>query len=140
RYGVQVYLEPGEAAVTKSTTLEVSVLDTLFNGKHLAVVDSSIEAHMLDLLIYRENARIAPNSGAHPYIICGKSCLAGDVFGEFNFPQELKVGDRISVQDAAGYTMVKKNWFNGVNMPSIAVKELDGEINLVRAFSFDDYV
>ncbi|MBX9452219.1 MAG: carboxynorspermidine decarboxylase [Mesorhizobium sp.] len=139
RYGVQVYLEPGEASITKSTTLEVTVLDTLFNGKNLAIVDSSIEAHMLDLLIYRESAKIEPNEGEHTYMVCGKSCLAGDIFGEFRFPAELKVGDRISVQDAAGYTMVKKNWFNGVKMPSIAVRELDGTVKVVREFGFDDY-
>lgn len=139
RYGVQVYLEPGEASITKSTTLEVTVLDTLFNGKNLAIVDSSIEAHMLDLLIYRESAKIEPNDGEHTYMVCGKSCLAGDIFGEFRFPAELKVGDRISVQDAAGYTMVKKNWFNGVKMPSIAVRELDGTVKVVREFGFDDY-
>lgn len=139
RYGVQVYLEPGEASITKSTTLEVTVLDTLFNGKNLAIVDSSIEAHMLDLLIYRETAKIEPNEGEHTYMVCGKSCLAGDIFGEFRFPAELKVGDRISVQDAAGYTMVKKNWFNGVKMPSIAVRELDGTVKVVREFGFDDY-
>jgi carboxynorspermidine decarboxylase len=139
RYGVQVYLEPGEASITKSTTLEVTVLDTLFNGKNLAIVDSSIEAHMLDLLIYRESAKIEPNAGEHTYMVCGKSCLAGDIFGEFRFPAELKVGDRISVQDAAGYTMVKKNWFNGVKMPSIAVRELDGTVKVVREFGFDDY-
>ncbi len=138
-YGVQVYLEPGEASITKSTTLEVTVLDTLYNGKDLAIVDSSIEAHMLDLLIYREKAKIAPNSGPHSYMICGKSCLAGDVFGEFQFPEPLKIGDRISVQDAAGYTMVKKNWFNGVKMPSIAIKELDGSIRLVREFDYSDF-
>lgn len=139
RFGVQVYLEPGEAAVTESTTLEVTVLDTLYNGKHLAVVDSSIEAHMLDLLIYREDATIEPNEGAHEYIVCGKSCLAGDVFGTFRFEQPLKVGDRISVQDAAGYTMVKKNWFNGVRMPSIAIRELDGTVRTVREFGYADY-
>jgi carboxynorspermidine decarboxylase len=139
RFGVQVYLEPGEASITRSTTLEVSVLDTLFNGKQLAIVDSSIEAHMLDLLIYRESARIAPNEGPHRYMVCGKSCLAGDIFGEFDFPAELKIGDRISIQDAAGYTMVKKNWFNGVKMPAIAIRELDGSINVVREFSFADY-
>jgi len=138
-YGVQVYLEPGEASITKSTTLEVTVLDTLYNGKDLAIVDSSIEAHMLDLLIYREKAKIAPNQGPHSYMICGKSCLAGDVFGEFQFPEPLKVGDRISVQDAAGYTMVKKNWFNGVKMPSIAIKELDGSIRTVREFDYSDF-
>lgn len=139
RFGVQVYLEPGEASITRSTTLEVTVLDTLFNGKNLAIVDSSIEAHMLDLLIYRESAKVAPNEGDHGYMVCGKSCLAGDIFGEFRFPEELKVGDRISIQDAAGYTMVKKNWFNGVKMPSIAVRELDGTVNVVREFGFDDY-
>jgi hypothetical protein len=53
-------------------------------------------------------------------MICGKSCLAGDIFGEFRFPEPLKAGDRLSIQDAAGYTMVKKNWFNGVKMPAIA--------------------
>ncbi len=140
RYGVQVYLEPGEAAITNTTTLEVTVLDTMYNGKHLAIVDSSIEAHMLDLLIYRESAEIEPNTGPHTFLVCGKSCLAGDIFGEFRFDRPLAVGDRLSIQDAAGYTMVKKNWFNGVRMPSIVVRELDGTLRLQREFGFDDYV
>ncbi|MEP0072616.1 MAG: carboxynorspermidine decarboxylase [Marinomonas sp.] len=139
KYDIQVYLEPGEASITKSTTLEVTVLDTLFNGKNLAVVDSSIEAHMLDLLIYRENAKMAPCDGEHEYMVCGKSCLAGDIFGEFKFDAPLKVGDRLSFQDAAGYTMVKKNWFNGVKMPSIAIRQLNGEIELVREFGYQDF-
>ncbi|QUX98089.1 carboxynorspermidine decarboxylase [Marinomonas sp. CT5] len=139
KYDIQVYLEPGEASITKSTTLEVTVLDTLFNGKNLAVVDSSIEAHMLDLLIYRENAKMAPCDGEHEYMICGKSCLAGDIFGEFKFDKALQVGDRLSFQDAAGYTMVKKNWFNGVKMPSIAIRQLDGSIELVREFDYNDF-
>ena len=136
---VQVYLEPGEAAITKSTTLEVSVLDTLYNGKNLAIVDSSIEAHMLDLLIYRESAKMEPDAGPEEWMICGKSCLAGDIFGEFRFPEALKPGDRLSVQDAAGYTMVKKNWFNGVKMPAIAVRELDGSERMVRDFTYEDF-
>ncbi|WP_093397751.1 carboxynorspermidine decarboxylase [Halopseudomonas xinjiangensis] len=140
RFGVQVYLEPGEAAITMSSSLEVSVLDTLYNGKQLAIVDSSIEAHMLDLLIYRQPAKMEPCDGPHSYMVCGKSCLAGDIFGEFQFDQELKIGDRLSFIDAAGYTMVKKNWFNGVKMPSIAVRQLDGQVELVRQFNFDDFV
>ncbi|GAB2597925.1 carboxynorspermidine decarboxylase [Nitrincola alkalisediminis] len=139
-FGVQVYLEPGEAAITLSTTLEVTVLDTLFNGKNLAVVDSSIEAHMLDLLIYQQSAKMAPCEGEHEYMVCGKSCLAGDIFGTFRFDAPLKAGDRLSFIDAAGYTMVKKNWFNGVQMPSIAVRQLDGRVELIREFTFDDFV
>ena len=140
QYGVQVYLEPGEAAITNSASLEVTVLDTLYNGKHLAVVDSSIEAHMLDLLIYRLNAKMAPNDGEHTYMVCGKSCLAGDIFGEYQFERPLAIGDRLSFVDAAGYTMVKKNWFNGLKMPAIVVKQLDGSIEVKREFGFDDYV
>ncbi|WP_154338136.1 carboxynorspermidine decarboxylase [Paracoccus sp. S-4012] len=138
RLGVQVYLEPGEAAVTQSTTLEVTVLDLLDNGRKLAIVDSSIEAHMLDLLIYRERATL-PQDGAHEYQIAGKSCLAGDIFGDARFPAPLKVGDRISVGDAAGYTMVKKNWFNGVAMPAIAIRETDGTVRTVRQFGYGDF-
>ncbi len=139
RYGVQVYLEPGEAAVTDCTTLEVTVLDTLHNGRDLAIVDSSVEAHMLDLLIYRQEAKFAHEAGPHEIMVCGKSCLAGDVFGTFGFEKPLKVGDRISIRDAAGYTMVKKNWFNGVAMPAIAVRELDGSVRTVREFGYADY-
>nr|WP_254868652.1 carboxynorspermidine decarboxylase [Phaeobacter sp. HF9A] len=139
RFGVQVYLEPGEAAITGAATLEVTVLDTMHNGKNLAIVDSSIEAHMLDLLIYREPAKVSPNTGDEAWMVCGKSCLAGDIFGEFRFDAPLKPGDRLSFQDAAGYTMVKKNWFNGVKMPSIAIRELDGTTRMVRDFDYDDF-
>ena len=62
-----------------------------------------------------------------------------ECFGEFDFENEIKVGDRISIQDAAGYTMVKKNWFNGVKMPAIAIKELDGSVTTVREFTYADY-
>ncbi len=138
RFGVQVYLEPGEAAITNAASLEVSVIDILNNGKDLAIVDSSVEAHMLDLLIYRQPAKMEV-AGDHPYMICGKSCLAGDIFGEFSFPAPLNVGDRLSIADAAGYTMVKKNWFNGVKMPSIVVRELDGSLTVKREFGYADY-
>lgn len=140
RHGVQVFLEPGEALVHDSATLEVTVLDTLHNGKALAVVDAATEAHMPDLLIYGLQARIEPDRGAHRYMVCGRTCLAGDVFGEYDFPEPLVPGSRLSLRDAAGYTMVKKNWFNGVGMPAIAVKESDGRVHVVREFGYRDYV
>ena len=54
---------------------------------------------MLDLLIYRETAKIAPNKGPHEWMVCGKSCLAGDIFGEFRFAEPLKPGDRLLIDD-----------------------------------------
>lgn len=140
RFGIQVYLEPGDTTVTDTTTLEVSVLDIVENGKSIAIVDSAVEAHMLDLLIYRQSASVAPDAGSHRYVVAGKSCLAGDIFGEFDFPEPLRVGSRISLLNAGGYTMVKKNWFNGVAMPAIAIRRKGGEIEIVREFGYDDYV
>ena len=155
KYGVQVYLEPGEASIHGAGSLVTTVLDTMHNEKNLAVVDASIEAHMLDLLIYRESAPIASINGefmaiapvnkdqvddaVDNTIIYGRSCLAGDIFGEYALPSNLQVGDKIAFGNAAGYTMVKKNWFNGVNMPAIVIRRLDGSIDIQREFDYQDY-
>ena len=155
KYGVQVYLEPGEASIHGAGSLVTTVLDTMHNEKNLAVVDASIEAHMLDLLIYRESAPIASINGefmaiapvnkaqvddaVDNTIIYGRSCLAGDIFGEYVLPSNLQIGDRIAFGNAAGYTMVKKNWFNGVNMPAIVIRRLDGSIDIQREFDYQDY-
>lgn len=140
-YGVQIYLEPGESAITNSTELITSVVDLVHNEKEIAIVDACIEGHMLDLLIYRLNAKIETGTpGEHEYIVAGRSCLAGDVFGTFSFKDKLEIGSEVRIADAAGYTMVKKNWFNGLQMPSIAVRRLDGTIELVREFDYADFL
>jgi carboxynorspermidine decarboxylase len=140
RYGVQVYLEPGEAAITNSTELVTTVLDVVHNEVDIAIVDASVEAHLLDHLIYRTNPRVAsPPPGNHSMMIAGRSCLAGDIFGSYELEAGLKVGDEVRFADTAGYTMVKKNWFNGVPMPAIAVRRLNGTIELVRSFGYEDY-
>jgi len=140
-YGVQVYLEPGEAAITGSAELVTTVLDIVHNEVDIAIVDASIEAHMLDHLIYHTNPKISsPGPGAHPVMIAGRTCLAGDLFGNYELEAPLKIGDEVRFADAAGYTMVKKNWFNGVAMPSIVVRRLDGTIELARSFNYNDYI
>lgn len=139
KYKVQVYLEPGEAAITKSAELVTTVLDIVKNGKETAIVDASIEAHMLDLLIYRTPAKITEKSGINEYIIAGRSCLAGDIFGSYKLARKLKIGSVVRFDDAAGYTMVKKNWFNGVKMPAIVVKRLNGKTEIVRNFLYTDF-
>ncbi len=140
RFGVQVYLEPGDAAVTGAAELVATVLDVVRNGAAIAIVDASIEAHMLDHLVYRTQARVAwPRPGRHPVILAGRSCLAGDVFGRYRLARRLRPGDTVRFADAAGYTMVKKNWFNGLPMPAIRVRRLDGTLQTIRAFGYRDF-
>jgi carboxynorspermidine decarboxylase len=141
RYGVQVYLEPGETAVTRSAYLVTQVIDLVQNGADIAIVDAGTECHMLDLLVYRMSARLeSPAGGDHRYVVAGRSCLAGDIFGTFDFPKALSIGSLIPLADAAAYTMVKKNWFNGLAMPSIVVRRLDGRIEVVRKFGYEEYL
>jgi len=140
RFDVQVYLEPGETAVTGSGYLVTRVLDIVRNEVDIAVVDAAVETHMLDLLIYRTHAKIElPKNGRFTYTVAGRTCLAGDVFGTYTFPEKLQVGSFIPFSDAAGYTMVKKNWFNGVSMPSLVVRRLNGRIEVVKQFRYEDY-
>jgi carboxynorspermidine decarboxylase len=148
RFRVQVYLEPGETAVTQSAELVTKVLDIVHNEIDTAIVDTSTEAHMLDLLVYRTDAKIKASgqvdlpgrNGRFKYMIAGRSCLAGDVFGTYRFKSRLKVGSVIRIADAAGYTMVKKNWFNGLPMPSVVVKRRDGSLDVVRRFEYKDFI
>lgn len=141
RFDVQVYLEPGESSITQSGFLVTRVLDIVHNEMDIAVVDAAVETHMLDLLIYRTDAKIDPPSqGPHRYMVAGRTCLAGDIFGTYNFSTPLKVGSLVTFADAAGYTMVKKNWFNGVPMPSIVLRRLGGQAEIVRSFTYADYL
>jgi len=141
RHGVQVYLEPGEAVATRTTELVATVVDIVRNRRPIAILDASTEAHMLDLLIYREPAKgiAGATGGPYRYRIAGRTCLAGDVFGDFAFPRPLRVGQQVRLLDAGGYTMVKKNWFNGIAMPSIAIRRLDGTIDVTRRFDYTDF-
>ncbi len=141
RHQVQVYLEPGEAAIRDCAELVTTVLDVVHNETDIAIVDASVEAHLLDHLIYQTSPSVTyPDAGSHATTIAGRSCLAGDVFGSYSLAEPLQTGDQIHFSDTAGYSMVKKNWFNGVAMPSIAVRRLGGKVELIRSFDYTDYV
>ena len=140
RFGVQVYLEPGEACITSCAELVTTVLDVVHNEVDVAIVDSSVEAHMLDHLIYGTSPRlVTPAAGDRRTVIAGRTCLAGDVFGEYDLAATPRVGDEVRFADAAGYTMVKTTWFNGIAMPSIAVRRRDGSVDVAREFGYEDF-
>ncbi|MCG3206222.1 MAG: Carboxynorspermidine/carboxyspermidine decarboxylase [Elusimicrobia bacterium] len=140
-FDVQVYLEPGESSITQCGYLVTTVLDVVHNEIDNAIVDSAVETHMPDLMIYHSDAKVAgAQKKGVPVMVTGRTCLAGDVFGTYHFPEPLKVGDTVTFLDAAGYTLVKKNWFNGIKMPSIVVRRLNGRVELVKSFTYEDFV
>ena len=143
KYGVQVYLEPGEASIYGAGVLISSVLDIVTNEVEIAVIDASAETHMPDVLLmpYRpfimESAE--PNKKRYTYRLAGPSCLAGDVVGDYSFDKPLKRGGRLVFTDMALYTIVKNTTFNGINLPSIAVIREGGKIEVVKRFGYKDY-
>jgi carboxynorspermidine decarboxylase len=140
RFGVQVYLEPGEACITGSAELVTTVVDVVRNEVDIAIVDASVEAHLPDHLIYATSPALnAPAAGPHRTVVAGRTCLAGDIFGEYAVATVPAVGDEVRFADAAGYTMVKTSWFNGLRRPSIAIRRLDGRVDVVREFTYDDF-
>ncbi len=141
KYGVEVYLEPGEAVALDAGILVGEVLDTLHNDRDLAIVDISATCHMPDVIEapYRP-ALLGEAETGHTYRLGGPSCLAGDVIGDYTFPAPLKPGQRFAFLDQAHYSMVKTNTFNGVPLPSIALwnSETD-KLTLIREFGYQDF-
>lgn len=144
KYGVQMYLEPGEGVVLNAGYLLTTVLDLTQNGAYnLAIVDASGACHMPDVI---EMPYTPPLVGAkkpgelpHTYRLGGQTCLAGDVIGEYSFDHVLERGERLAFADMALYTMVKNNTFNGMPLPSIYVLRLDGSIDLIKNFGYADF-
>jgi carboxynorspermidine decarboxylase len=143
RWGVEVILEPGSAVAWQTGWLVSTVLDVMRNEKDIALLDSSVSAHMPDCLEmpYRPNILGAgfPNEKAHSYILGGTTCLSGDVVGEYSFDHRLEVGSRIVFDDMIHYTMVKTTMFNGVKHPSVGILRENGQFEMVREFSYEDF-
>ena len=153
-----VYLEPGEAIALNAGTLESRVLEIQpkgVDGISNAILDTSAACHMPDVIempytppvvggvIYRDSHQ-APCTkhhapGTYLYRFGGPTCLAGDEIGVYSFKHELHEGDIVVFGDMAIYTMVKNNTFNGVNLPDIVVRHVDGSEELVRKFGYDDF-
>jgi carboxynorspermidine decarboxylase len=144
KYGVQVYLEPGEAIAIRSGVLVSEVLDVMSNESDIAILDSSATCHMPDTLEMPYRAHIfgsgEPGALAHTYRLGGLSCLAGDVMGDYSFERPLQVGQRLVFDDMAHYTMVKTTTFNGVRLPALALwNSTTNSLRIVREFGYQDF-
>lgn len=144
KYGVEVYLEPGEAIAIGTGVLMSSVVDTVRNSMEIGILDVSVTCHMPDCLEmpYRPEVRGSglPGEKAHGYRLGGGTCLAGDVIGDYSFDAPLQPGDRLIFEDMSHYTMVKTTMFNGVKHPALCTWDPDTDsLKVVRRFSYQDF-
>jgi carboxynorspermidine decarboxylase len=143
KYGLEVYLEPGEAVALNAGFLVASVLDLHKNGIDIAILDTSATCHMPDVLEmpYRPPLEGSgePGEKPHTYRLAGCTCLTGDVIGDYSFDRPLRSGDRLVFGDMAIYSMVKTNTFNGMALPAIAIRDRDGDCRIVREFGYEDF-
>lgn len=143
KYGLEVYLEPGEAIALNAGTLITTVLDIVPSETPVLILDASAACHMPDVLEmpYRPPLHGAGLPGEKPYTcrLAARTCLAGDVIGDYSFDAPPQVGDRLVFGDMAIYTMVKNNTFNGMPLPDIAWRDAEGGCRVIRRFGYEDF-
>ena len=143
RFGVQVYLEPGEACALNAGFLLSRVLDVTHNGSTANVIaDTSAACHMPDVLEmpYTPPLFGAPDgeSGKNRFRLGGPTCLAGDIIGDYSFAQPPREGDLLVFGDMAIYTTCKNNTFNGMPLPAVFVWE-NGGFKKLASFGYNDF-
>lgn len=144
KYGVQVYLEPGEACALNAGYLVTEVLDITKNEATTnLIMDASAACHMPDVI---EMPYMPPLYGAYKeekkgiqYRLGGPTCLAGDVVGTYYFKDSVDIGDRLVFGDMAIYTTCKNNTFNGMQLPTIYSLKADGSIEEVVSFGYEEF-
>ena len=143
KYGLEVYLEPGEAIALNAGYLVTEVLDLTENDMPIAILDTSAACHMPDVLEmpYRPPLMDSGEPGEKPYTyrLGSQTCLAGDVIGEYSFDEPLSIDDKLVFGDMAIYSMVKNNTFNGMPLPDIVLKKLDGTFETLKEFGYDNF-
>ena len=143
KYGLEVYLEPGEAVALNAGELISEVLDIVENDGKIALLDASAACHMPDVIEMPYTPPLAnagkPGEKRFDYTLAGATCLAGDVIGKYSFNAPLKIGDRVKFQDMAIYSFVKNNTFNGMPLPTLAVKDKSGDCKIIKTFGYEDF-
>ena len=144
KWNVEVYLEPGEACALNAGYLCTRVLDIVTNGDtKIAILDMSAACHTPDVI---EMPYIPPLYNAdengrkkYKYRLAGPTCLAGDVIGDYTFDYELKEGDLLLFGDMAIYSTCKNNTFNGMPLPNIYKRSINGELLQLTDFGYNDF-
>jgi carboxynorspermidine decarboxylase len=144
KYGIEVYLEPGEAIALEAGYLVTTVMDVVDTDRiPVLILDASASCHMPDVIEmpYRPPLKDSEEPGEmnYTYRLSSMTCLAGDVIGDYSFETEKKPGDKLFFEDMAIYSFVKNNTFNGMPLPDIDIMHEDGEVEVLRRFSYEDF-
>lgn len=142
-YGLEVYIEPGEAIALNAGYLVTEVLDIVENGIETLVLDASATCHMPDVLEmpYRPPLRHGFEAGekAFTYRLSSNTCLTGDIIGDYSFEKPVEIGDKLYFEDMAIYSFVKNNTFNGIGLPSLAIMDKAGDCRIIKEFGYEDF-
>ena len=147
---LKVILEPGSAFAWQTGPLVSHVVDIVEDkGIRTAILDVSFTCHMPDCLEmpYYPEVRGAEHiditDSNHKvqslYRLGGNSCLSGDYMSSWLFDHELQIGEEVIFEDMIHYTTVKTNTFNGISHPSIGMLHENGELEILRRFTYEDY-
>ncbi|HEL2056732.1 TPA: carboxynorspermidine decarboxylase [Streptococcus suis] len=143
KYGLEVYIEPGEAIALNAGYLVTEVLDIVENGIETLVLDASATCHMPDVLEmpYRPPLRHGFEAGekAFTYRLSSNTCLTGDIIGDYSFEKPVEIGDKLYFEDMAIYSFVKNNTFNGIGLPSLAIMDKAGDCRIIKEFGYEDF-
>ncbi|HFI0238719.1 TPA: carboxynorspermidine decarboxylase [Streptococcus suis] len=143
KYGLEVYLEPGEAIALNAGYLVTEVLDIVENGIETLVLDASATCHMPDVLEmpYRPPLRHGFEAGekAYTYRLSSNTCLTGDIIGDYSFEKPVEIGDKLYFEDMAIYSFVKNNTFNGIGLPSLVLMDQTGDCRIIKEFGYEDF-
>ena len=141
-FRLMIFLEPGEAIVGNAGSLITTVLDIFeSDGKKIAIVDSTVN-HMPQVFEYQYQPDILGSNPKEkfPFLIAGRTCLSGDIFGEYRFSEPLEIGSRLIFLFAGAYSLVKSHMFNGINLPSLYLLTTTGKLIKLREFSYEDFL
>lgn len=149
---LHLVLEPGSAFAWQTGSLVSQVVDVVENnGIKTAILNVSFTCHMPDCLEMPyhpavrgaetiENAReLGVEKDDCVYRLGGNSCLSGDYMGCWRFAAPLNIGDEVVFEDMIHYTTVKTNMFNGIHHPALKIQHLDGSVETLRSYSYEDY-
>jgi carboxynorspermidine decarboxylase len=142
-FGIEVYLEPGAGLVVDTGYLVSTVIGMHHNVRDIAILDASASTHMPDVLEVPYTPTVIgaekPGVLAHSYLLGGKTCMTGDVIGEYSFADPLKPGARVVFSDMMQYSFVKNTTFNGTPLPDLAILHEDGRYEVVRSFGYEEF-